>query len=37
MEALGSMPALCGLKGGYSGQANNVGGDHINYDCTIMI
>ena len=37
MEALGSRPALCGLKGGYSGQTNNVGIDHINLlyqDCT---
>ena len=25
MEALGSRPALCGLKGGYSEQTNNVG------------
>ena len=25
METLGSRPALCGLKGGYSGQTNNVG------------
>ena len=40
MEALGSRPALCGLKGGYSGQTNNVGIDHINLiyqDCTIII
>ena len=37
MEALGSTPALCGLKGGYSGQTNNVGIDYINYDCTIVI
>ena len=39
MEALGSRPALCGLKGGYSGQTYNVGIDHINLiyqDCTII-
>ena len=32
MEALGSRPELCGLKGGYSGQTNNVGIDHINFN-----
>ena len=40
MEALGSMPALCGLNGGCSGQTNNVGIAHINLiyqDCTIII
>ena len=37
MKALGSRPALCGLKGGYSGQTNNVGIDHIIQDCIIII
>ena len=32
MEALGSTPALCGLKGDYSGQTNNVGVDHIHFN-----
>ena len=30
MEALGRRPALCRLKGGYSGHTNNVGIDHLN-------
>jgi len=37
MEALGSRPALCGVKGGYSGQTNNVGINLIYQDCTIIM
>ena len=37
MEALGTRPVLCGLKGDYSrqtnsGQTNNVGINHINFN-----
>ena len=40
MVTLGCRPALCGLKGGYSGPTSNVGIDHISLiyqDCTIIM